>query len=135
MIKIASVIIILFGYIAISQEHLLRINKTAISLLLGVMLWVLATFAKANHVALALSETASEIIKTTDPSLWVLLALTTGVGGSILLIGSAPGIIAASIIKDMSFVNYLNVASIPAMLAFFAGVGVWYAQYVFLFLR
>lgn len=76
-----------------------------------------------------LTAAAMEIIKTTDPSLWVLLALTAGVGGSLLLIGSAPGIIAMAIVDDLTFKSYLKIASLPALIAYILGILVWYLQY------
>ena len=76
-----------------------------------------------------LTAAAMEIIKTTDPSLWVLLALTAGVGGSLLLIGSAPGIIAMAIVDDLTFKSYLKIASFPALISYVLGVLTWYLQY------
>ena len=79
-----------------------------------------------------LTAAAIEIIKTTDPNLWVLLAFTVGVGGSLLLIGSAPGIIAMTIIKNLTFKSYFKIATIPALIAYILGIFVWYLQYTFL---
>ncbi|MFZ2025992.1 MAG: sodium:proton antiporter NhaD [Microgenomates group bacterium] len=76
-----------------------------------------------------LTAAAMEIIKTTDPSLWVLLALTAGVGGSLLLIGSAPGIIAMAIVDDLTFKSYLKIATFPALVAYVLGILTWYLQY------
>ena len=76
-----------------------------------------------------LTAAAIDIVKTTDPNLWALLALTVGVGGSLLLIGSAPGIIAMAIIKDLEFASYLKIASLPALLAYCSGIAVWMLQY------
>ena len=39
---------------------------------------------------------------------WLMLTYATGVGGSILVIGSAAGIIAMSKIKELSFISYLR---------------------------
>lgn len=61
MITILSVGIFLLGYIAISQEHLLKVSKTSISLILAVVLWVLVVFGRLENVGLALSESAGEI--------------------------------------------------------------------------
>lgn len=79
-----------------------------------------------------LTAAAMEIIKTTDPSLWVLLALTAGVGGSLLLIGSAPGIIAMAIVDDLTFKSYLKIASLPALIAYTLGILTWYIQFSFI---
>lgn len=75
-----------------------------------------------------LTAAAIDIVKTTDPRLWVLLAFTVGVGGSILSIGSAPGIIAMSMVKDLTFVTYLKIATIPAIEAYILGIVVWSIQ-------
>src|SRR3990172_12366617 len=61
MIKILSIIIFLTGYVTISQEHVLKISKTSISLIIGVFLWLLAIISGNNEIGLALSEAASEI--------------------------------------------------------------------------
>ena len=61
MTKIISLIIFLAGYIAISQEHVLNISKTAISLLLGVSLWMLVIVGGQNDVEHALLESGAEI--------------------------------------------------------------------------
>ena len=39
---------------------------------------------------------------------WLMLTYATGVGGSILVIGSAAGIIAMSKVKELNFINYLQ---------------------------
>ncbi|MCL4338457.1 hypothetical protein M1271_02110 [Patescibacteria group bacterium] len=61
MIKILSIIIFLVGYIVISQEHLLKVSKTSISLIIDVVLWFLVIASGNNNIGLALSEAGSEI--------------------------------------------------------------------------
>ena len=56
-----------------------------------------------------------------DSKLWLLLAYTTGTGGSILIIGSAAGV-AAMGMEDISFTWYLRRISTLALLGFLAGV-------------
>ncbi len=80
-----------------------------------------------------LTAAAIDIVRTTDPSLWALLALTVGTGGSLLLIGSAPGIVAMTIVKELTFGAYLKIASLPAFIAFCAGILVWYLQKMLIF--
>jgi Na+/H+ antiporter NhaD/arsenite permease-like protein len=41
---------------------------------------------------------------------WLLLTYATGVGGSILIIGSAAGIIAMSKVKELTFGSYFRMA-------------------------
>jgi Na+/H+ antiporter NhaD/arsenite permease-like protein len=76
-----------------------------------------------------LTAAAMEIVKTGNSALWVLLALTVGTGGSLLLIGSAPGIISMTMIKKLDFREYLKIASLPAFIAYCAGIIVWFIQY------
>lgn len=80
-----------------------------------------------------LTAAAINIVKTTDPNLWVLLALTAGTGGSLLLIGSAPGIIAMNMVKGLSFQKYIKIATLPALSAYLAGIIVWFIQYQIFF--
>jgi Na+/H+ antiporter NhaD/arsenite permease-like protein len=80
-----------------------------------------------------LTAAAIKIVKTSDPNLWVLLALTAGTGGSLLLIGSAPGIVAMNIVKGLSFTKYARLATIPALFGYAAGILVWFIQYRILF--
>lgn len=59
-----------------------------------------------------------------DSHLWKLIAYTAGTGGSVLLIGSAAGITLMGLEK-VDFFVYLKKATIPALLGFFAGVGIY----------
>ena len=47
-----------------------------------------------------------------------------------LVIGSAAGVVAMGMVKELTFTNFLKVATIPATLGYAAGVGVWYIQYL-----
>lgn len=60
-------------------------------------------------------------------NLWVLLALTAGTGGSMLVIGSAAGVAAMGQVKELTFVYYLRKATFPAFLGFVGGVATWCA--------
>lgn len=58
---------------------------------------------------------------------WLMLTYATGVGGSILVIGSAAGIIAMSKIKELNFISYLRNA-IYLIIAYTVGyIGVYFA--------
>lgn len=59
---------------------------------------------------------------------WILLALTAGTGGSILVIGSAAGVAAMGQVHDLSFIRYLKKGTIPALLGYFAAIGTWWLQ-------
>jgi Na+/H+ antiporter NhaD/arsenite permease-like protein len=88
-----------------------------------------------------LTAIAIQSFSGTDESLWALLAFTVGTGGSILVIGSAAGVVAIGIIdklreehgKDfvgaLSFIAYTKEAAIPNLLGFFAGVGTWWLMH------
>jgi Na+/H+ antiporter NhaD/arsenite permease-like protein len=78
-----------------------------------------------------LTAAAIEIVKTDVSSLWTLLAFTVGVGGSLLVIGSAPGIIAMTLIKDLTFGMYFRIATGPALLGYTIGIIVWFIQFYF----
>lgn len=79
-----------------------------------------------------LTAIAIQILDTTNVSLWVLLALCVGTGGSLLVIGSAAGVVAMGMVKELSFYKYFKIAFVPALSGFIVGVGVWALQnYIF----
>ena len=63
----------------------------------------------------------------TDHPFWVLLALTTGTGGSMIIIGSAAGVAAMGIAK-IEFMWYVKRIAWIAFLGFIAGVGAYLLQ-------
>jgi Na+/H+ antiporter NhaD/arsenite permease-like protein len=63
----------------------------------------------------------------TDHNFWEFLALTTGTGGSAIIIGSAAGV-AIMGIENINFMWYLRKISWLALLGFFAGIGVYLLQ-------
>jgi Na+/H+ antiporter NhaD/arsenite permease-like protein len=77
-----------------------------------------------------LTAAAIDIVQTTDFHIWVLLAICVGTGGSMLVIGSAAGVVAMGMIKDLTFKDYLQIATIPAAVGYFAAIAVWYVQYI-----
>lgn len=76
-----------------------------------------------------LTAIAIDTIKTTDPSMWVLTAITVGTGGSALIIGSVAGVVAMGMVKQLTFDKYLKIATFPAISGYFAAVVVWILQY------
>ena len=75
-------------------------------------------------------------VTTTDPYLmcfiedglfWHLLAFCAGVGGSLLIIGSAAGVVAMGIEK-IPFFWYLKHVTLIAMVGYLAGVGIIYLE-------
>ncbi len=76
-----------------------------------------------------LTAAALDILQTTDFRLWVLLALCVGTGGSMLVIGSAAGVVAMGMVKELTFKQFFKIATVPAAAGYVAGIGVWCAQY------
>ena len=62
-----------------------------------------------------------------DGTFWQLLTFCAGTGGSILIIGSAAGVVVMGLEK-IDFVWYLKNITFIALLGFFAGVGAFMAQ-------
>lgn len=58
---------------------------------------------------------------------WLLLTYATGVGGSILVIGSAAGIIAMSKLKELSFISYFRNIGYLAIAYTVGYIGVYFA--------
>lgn len=79
-----------------------------------------------------LTAIAIQMLNTSDSNLWILLALTVGTGGSLLVIGSAAGVVAMGMTKELTFGRYFRIAFIPALAGFMAAVAVWYVQYLLL---
>jgi Na+/H+ antiporter NhaD/arsenite permease-like protein len=77
-----------------------------------------------------LTAAAIDIMPTDDFHLWVLLAICVGTGGSMLVIGSAAGVVAMGMVKDLTFKDYLKIATIPAAVGYFTAIFVWYIQYL-----
>lgn len=76
-----------------------------------------------------LTAMAIQILQSSSESLWVLLALSVGTGGSLLVIGSAAGVVAMGMLKDLNFGTYFRLAFFPALAGFATAIGVWALQY------
>jgi Na+/H+ antiporter NhaD/arsenite permease-like protein len=63
-----------------------------------------------------------------DSKLWELLAYSVGTGGSILIIGSAAGVVVMGMEK-IDFLWYLRRISFPALLGYFAGIATYLLSY------
>jgi Na+/H+ antiporter NhaD/arsenite permease-like protein len=77
-----------------------------------------------------LTAAAIDILQTDDFHIWVLLAICVGTGGSMLSIGSAAGVVAMGMIKELTFMRYLKIATIPAAAGYVTAIVVWYIQYL-----
>lgn len=76
-----------------------------------------------------LTAIAIDVLETSNTHLWVLLAICVGTGGSLLSIGSAAGVVAMGLVKQLTFKKYFQIAFIPAAVSFLAGVAFWYGQW------
>lgn len=82
----------------------------------------------------AVTKSMPVINPATDYIYWTLLALTVGVGGSMLIIGSAAGVAVAGNVKSMSFFRYVKTATLPNLIGYICGIAAWYSIY-WLFLK
>jgi hypothetical protein len=98
---------------------------------------VVLGIASAVFDNVPLTAIAIQSLTGTDGTLWSLLAFTVGTGGSILVIGSAAGVVAIGIIDKLreeygndfvaplSFGAYAKHAALPNLSGFFVGVATW----------
>lgn len=89
------------------------------------------TSAFVDNVPLAAA--AISAVHDVSSAFWVLLSLSVGTGGSLLVIGSAAGIVAMGMIPELNFSTYFKLATIPALIGFAAGILVWVVQYQLFF--
>ncbi len=80
-----------------------------------------------------LTAAAISAVHGVSSSMWVLLSITVGTGGSILVIGSAAGIVAMGMVPELNFGRYLRIAAFPALVGFIAAIVVWVGQYQLFF--
>ena len=66
-----------------------------------------------------------------DGDFWHLLAYCAGTGGSILIIGSAAGVVAMGL-ENINFMWYLKHISLLALIGYLAGIGVFILQDLFI---
>ena len=95
-------------------------SDTSIAILLGLL------SAVVDNVPLVAAAQGMYSLEQfpTDHYFWEFLAYSTGVGGSVLIIGSAAGV-AAMGLEKISFIWYLKNISLLALLGFLAGAGVY----------
>ena len=81
--------------------------------------------AAVDNVPLTAALLKADIIMSTQQ--WLMFTYATGVGGSMLIIGSAAGIIAMNKVKALTFVSYLNMF-VYLLIAYTVGyIGAYYA--------
>jgi len=61
---------------------------------------------------------------------WVLLAITAGTGGSILIIGSAAGVAAMGQVEDLTFIEYMKKGTLPALSGYAGAIICWYLLFM-----
>jgi Na+/H+ antiporter NhaD/arsenite permease-like protein len=98
--------------------------------LIGVALGLLS--ALVDNVPLVAASQGMYDLATypTDHPFWEFLALTTGTGGSAIIIGSAAGV-AVMGIEKIDFIWYLKKISWLALIGFVAGISVFLLQLQF----
>lgn len=98
--------------------------------LIGITLGILS--ALVDNVPLVAASQGMYDLATypTDHPFWEFLALTTGTGGSMIIIGSAAGV-AVMGIEKIDFMWYLKKISWLALVGFAGGVGVFMLQHLF----
>lgn len=122
--------------LAVSALHALGLLESLTHALLGAapsfmhLVGVFSGLGIASAIIdnVPLTAAAISALPPLEPSLWVLLALTVGTGGSLLIIGSAAGIIAMGMVPELTFMKYLKVGTLPALAGFTAAIGVWLLQ-------
>lgn len=110
------------GLLAEAATHLNAFLKN--DYLIGTALGLLS--ALVDNVPLVAAAQGMYDLTTypTDHPFWEFLALTTGTGGSAIIIGSAAGV-AAMGIEAINFTWYLKKISWLALIGFFAAIGVF----------
>ena len=87
--------------------------------------------ADAATVAMSLDPTYTQMFMQ-DGLFWLLLTYCAGVGGSILIIGSAAGVVAMGLEK-IDFTWYLKNISLLAFAGYAAGIAIIYLESLILF--
>ncbi|SEP59759.1 sodium:proton antiporter NhaD [Flavobacterium urocaniciphilum] len=120
-----------FGILGTMAESLTSTLKD--EYLIGTVLGLLSAVVDNVPLVAAVQGMFSLEQYPTDHHFWEFLALTTGTGGSAIIIGSAAGV-AAMGIENVDFMWYLKKISWLALIGFFAGILVFLGEsYLFNF--
>lgn len=76
-----------------------------------------------------LTAAAINAISGVSANLWALLALSVTNGGSLLIIGSASGVVAMGMLPNLTFGKYMKLATIPVLIGFIIAIATWSIQY------
>ena len=109
---------LIFGSTPGSDPKLIVVGNTALGIISSILDNVPLTAAAMDMLP-----------NTVHYQYWILLALTAGTGGSMLVIGSAAGVAAMGQVPQLTFVEYLKKGTIPALLGYFAAIGTWWLQF------
>jgi len=115
------------GMLKVLNDSIFGVEINETRLILGnISLGIISSILdNVPLVAASIKMFSSEV----TPAFWVLLAITAGTGGSMLVVGSAAGVAAMGQVKELNFSYYLKNATLPALLGFLAGVAVWLGMY------
>ena len=116
------------GLLARAATHLNGFLKN--DYLIGTALGLLSAFVDNVPLVAAAQGMYDLTTYPTDHPFWEFLALTTGTGGSAIIIGSAAGV-AAMGIESINFMWYLKKISWLALIGFFAGIAVFLLERAF----
>lgn len=115
------------GVLAYLSELLLGATPSMLRLVIGSSL--LGIFS-AIFDNIPLTAAAIDIIQTSDFHVWILLAVAVGTGGSLLVIGSAAGVVAMGKVRELTFFAYAKMATVPVLIGYIVAIGAWYLQYL-----
>lgn len=108
--------------------------------------WIIACNVMMGAISAVLDNVpltaiAIDLVPTTSKALWSLLATAVGNGGSMLIIGSAAGVVLMGKAEEahrkgvdlvvLTFHRYLLWGTPLAVIAYLAGIGVTYLQYLY----
>lgn len=100
------------------------VDSTALATLLGI---VSAVVDNVPLVAATMAMYPPSLFPV-DSSFWHMVAYAAGTGGSLLLIGSSPGVAVMSLEKDLTFFVYMRKMTIPVLVGYLLGVLVYLLQ-------
>jgi Na+/H+ antiporter NhaD/arsenite permease-like protein len=111
----------------LSKMALLLTNTFKNDYVIGTTLGLLSAIVDNVPLVAASQGMFSLTTYPQDHPFWTFLALTTGTGGSAIIIGSAAGV-AVMGIEQISFIWYLKKISVLALIGFVAGILVFLLQ-------
>ena len=107
----------ILGSLALRMDHYFN-NKDVIATVLGLLSSII------DNVPLTAATMGMYPLSSypADSKLWEMIAYSVGTGGSILIIGSAAGVVVMGMEK-ISFGWYLKKVSLPVLIGYFLGIG------------